>query len=566
MKVKSVSKEKSHEIELEVRGMTCDSCAVHVKNALESVPDVLSASVPHWTAGEAAVKTRDGVIEDRLVSAVKAAGYSATLRSPTREFESLEPDNRSSDYDLIVIGTGCGGMAAALKASELGKSVLVVEAGTIGGTCVNIGCVPSKTLIRAAEVYHKAKNHPFKGIDIQTNGVNWHEVVKQKDGLVDELREQKYANVLASQAENITFMEGSAEIKGGGVVVDGEHYYSAKKIVIAVGARPNVLPLEGIDNVNVLTSTTIMSLEKQPGSLVIIGGRAIALELGQALARLGTKVTILQRSDRLIPDHEPEISEAIQEYLQNEGLDIYTGVSAKRIKEEKGRKIVTVAKDDGFLQDFQAEEVLMAVGREPNSQDLGLEEAGVETDEGGFILVDDTLQTTNPHIYAVGDVTTLPKLVYVAAAAGGIAASHAFGDAPQPLDLSVLPQVIFTDPQIAIVGLTETRATEKGYQVKTTLLPLDHVPRALAARDTRGFIKLVADEATDRLLGAHILAAEGGELVQTAALAVKFGVTNGFTLSDLRQMFFPYLTQVEGLKLAAQTFEKDVTQLSCCAG
>ena len=563
--VKTASKENSHKVKLEVQGMTCDSCAVHIEKALESVPGVLSATVSHWTAGEATVTTKGRIVEDRLLSAVKAAGYAATPSSPTREVEVLEPDRASLDYDLIVAGTGGGGMAAALKAAELGKSVLVVEAGTIGGTCVNVGCVPSKTLIRAAEAYHKAANHPFKGIDIQANGVNWHDVVKQKDGLVEELREQKYVNVLASQAENITLMEGRAAIKKDGVAVDGKHHYSANKMVIAVGARPNLLPLEGIENVNVLTSTTIMSLENQPRSLVVIGGRAIALELGQALARLGTKVTILQRSERLVPDQEPEISEAIQEYLQNEGLNIYTGVTPEAIGEDKAGKFVTARMSDGSLTDFQAEEVLMAAGREPNTQDLGLEEAGVQLDEKGFVLVNEFLQTTNPNIYAVGDVTTLPKLVYVAAAAGGIAASHALGDAPQPLDLSVLPQVIFTDPQIATVGLTETRAREQGYQVKTTLLPLEHVPRALTARNTKGLIKLVADKTTDRLLGAHILAAEGGELVQTAALAVRFGSQYGFTVSDLRSLLFPYLTQSEGLKLAALTFEKDVTQLSCCA-
>ena len=207
----------------------------------------------------------------------------------------------------------------------------------------------------------------------------------------------------------------------------------------------------------------------------------------------------------------------------------------------------------------------MAVGRVPNTQDLGLDQAGVKVDESGFILVNEFLQTTNPNIYAVGDVTTLPKLVYVAASAGGISAAHAFADEPQRLDLSVLPDVIFTDPQIATVGLTESQAIEQGYQVKSTTLPLDHVPRALAARDTRGLIKLVANASTDQLLGAHILAAEGGELVQTAALAMKFGLEYGFTVTDLRGLLFPYLTQVEGLKLAALSFEKDVTQLSCCA-
>ena len=512
------------EIELEVHGMTCDSCAMHVTDALNSVAGVLSVSVPDWAAGKATVTAKEDVNVAGLLSAVKAAGYSAISRSSTDRVKKIGANEHNTDYDLIVIGTGGGGMAAALKAAELDKSVLIVEAGTIGGTCVNIGCVPSKTLIRAAEVYHKAKNHPFQGIDIQTNGVDWSKVVKQKDGLVEELRRQKYETVLAANSERIALVKGRAKLHNGGVTVNNEHYHTGNKIVIAVGARPDILPLEGIDGVNVLSSTTVMSLKKQPGSLVVIGGRAIALELGQALSRLGTKVTILQRSDRLIPDHEPEISEAIQEYLQSEGLNIYTGVIPKAIREENGEKIVTATMNDGRQSEFQAEEVLMAVGRVPNTQELGLDEAGVKVDKSGFILVNEFLQTTNPNIYAVGDVTTLPKLVYVAASAGGISATHAFADEPQRLDLSILPDVIFTDPQIATVGLTESRAIEQGYQVKTTILPLDYVPRALAARYTRCLFNLVVNVATDTLLGSHFVAVDGGELFQSASLVGKLGM------------------------------------------
>jgi len=197
---------------------------------------------------------------------------------------------------------------------------------------------------------------------------------------------------------------------------------------------------------------------------------------------------------------------------------------------------------------------------------MGLEEVGIAMQPNGAIVVDDTLRTSHPHIYAVGDVTTLPQLVYVAAMAGGMAAENALTGAERRLDLTVLPDVIFTDPQVATVGLTEAQAQQAGYAVQTTILPLAYVPRAIAARDTRGFIKLVMDEGSKRLLGAHILAAEAGEVIQTAALAIECGRRYGFGVDDLRQMLFPYLVQVEGLKLAAQTFAKDVSKLSCCAG
>jgi mercuric reductase len=315
----------------------------------------------------------------------------------------------------------------------------------------------------------------------------------------------------------------------------------------------------------VLDSTSAMALSAQPSSLLVIGGRAIALELGQTFARLGTQVTILQRSERLIPEHEPELADALAEILREEGLCVQTDATPLAIRAEDGEKVVT-ARVHGELQEFRAEQVLMATGRTPNTSALGLDEAGIATDAQGFIVVDDFMQTSRPGIYAAGDVTNRPKLVYVAAAAGGVAAENALEGNRKRLNLTVLPDVIFTDPQVATVGLTEGQAMADGYSVKTSVLPLSYVPRALAARDTRGLIKLVAEQGTDRLLGAHVLAAEGGEVIQTAALAVHVGLRYGFTVADLRGMLFPYLTQVEGLKLAAQTFEKDVAQLSCCAG
>ncbi len=472
----------------------------------------------------------------------------------------------NADYDLVVIGSGGGGMAAAIKAAEMGRSVCLVEKGTIGGTCVNIGCVPSKALIRAADAYYKAGHQPFKGITTRAEGLDWGAVVGHKDALVEDLRQAKYVDVLASYRDRIHVMRGQAQIQPDGVVVvDSGERCTGQKIVVATGARPAMLPVDGIDRVAVLTSTTAMSLSEQPRSLVVVGGRFIALELGQMFARFGTTVTILQRSARLIPEHEPDIADALAASLRDEGLAVHTGIEVLNLREDAGVKVVT-ARLDGRDQEFRAEQVLMATGRTPNTEDLGLDELGVTRDRHGFIVVDDRLQTSHPHVYAAGDVTNRPKLVYVAAAAGGIAAENALNGNTRTLDLSVLPEVIFTDPQVASVGLTERQATQAGYRVEIAVLPLRHVPRALAARDTRGLIKLVAEAGSGRLLGAHVLAAEAGDVIQTAALAIRFGADHGFTYHDLANMLFPYLTQVEGLKLAALTFNKDVSKLSCCAG
>jgi len=556
------------EIELEITGMTCDSCTTHVAEALQAVEGVVEARVPSWKAARATVVVDTGVAVGALVEAVEKVGYRARLLSGGREGDQPAKQGwgRDVDYDLVVIGTGGGGMAAAIRAAESGYRAAIVEAGTLGGTCVNIGCVPSKALIRAAQAYHTAGHHPFAGLRTRAEGIDWQALIGQKDELVGELRQKKYADVLASYGDNITVIQGWAKLdENGDVVVNDDRTLKTGRVVIATGARPRHLALDGADKTNVLDSTSVMSLKAQPRSLLVIGGRAIALELGQAFARFGTRVTILQRSPRLVPDHEPEIGEALAKYFEEEGIEVVTGATPRALREEDGQKVI-VAEVRGETREFRAEEVLMAVGRTPNTDSMGLEAAGVELDGGGFIVVDEYLQTSNPKVYAAGDVTTMPKFVYVAAAAGGIAADNALNGNQQALDLSVLPQVIFTDPQVATVGLTEARAKAEGYDVKVANLPLEHVPRALAARDTRGFVKLVADRKSDRLLGAHILAAEAGEVVQTAALAVAFGLRYGFKVQDLRQMLFPYLVQVEGLRLAAQTFDKDVAQLSCCAG
>ncbi len=550
-------------IELDIRGMTCSSCTIHVKKSLLSVPDVENADVPGWQSGKATVVTKNEIKAENLSNAVGNAGYQALVRS----VKILETSSGSEigtrgnyDFDLLVIGGGSGGFAAAIKGDELGHRVGMINGGTIGGTCVNVGCVPSKTLIRAAEAWHTAGHHPFNGVKTTQLALEWLAVRGQKDALVSELRQKKYVDILDAYP-NITPVEGYAVFTQDGSVRVSDKTYRARRYVIAAGAQPRILPIPGLADAQPLTSTTLMDLDVLPKSLIILGGRAVALELAQMVARLGVKVLILQRSSRLVPEHEPEIGRAIQGYLEQEGITILTGVQVERVS-RNGETRTVHARLMGQSRAYEAEQIMVALGRHPNTAGLGLDQVGVNLDEDGAIIVNEYQQTSNPIIYASGDVTPNPDYVYVAAASGALAASNALNENQKPLDLSALPGVIFTDPQIAAVGLTEAQAKRQGYQVKAKILPLEYVPRALAARDVRGLIKMVTDETSGRILGVHVLAAEAGEVIQTATLAIKFGLK----VSDLTDTLFPYLTQVEGLKLAALSFTKDVEKLSCCAG
>jgi mercury(II) reductase len=462
-------------------------------------------------------------------------------------------------YDLAVIGAGSAGFSAAIAAAELGANVALIGHGTIGGTCVNIGCVPSKTMIRATEALHQAET-ASRFADIRAEGrvTDWRAIVRQKDELVSSLRQAKYIDLLPHY-NTVAYREGRAQFTRDGVAVDNEPI-RAGKIIIATGAAPALPAIPGIETVPYLTSTTALELEHLPKSLLVIGGGYIGCELGQMYARAGVKVTIATRR-RLLPEAEPEISYALTQYLGQEGISIREGLSYQEIRRMPEGVALSVLVDDR-AETIAAERVLVTTGRRPNTAGFGLSEAGVALLPNGGVRVDDRMRTSRLGVYAAGDVTGRDQFVYMAAYGARIAATNALNGDGKRYDANAMPAVVFTDPQVASVGLTETAALDKGLMVKSSTIDLGSVPRALAARDTRGLIKLVAEVGTGRLLGAHILAPEGADSIQTAALTIKAGLT----VDDLADTIFPYLTTVEGLKLAAQAFGKDVALLSCCAG
>ncbi len=468
--------------------------------------------------------------------------------------------NGNGRYDLAVVGAGSAGFSAAITAAEDGARVALIGHGVIGGTCVNVGCVPSKAMIRAMEVMHAPwAARRFDGIEAEARITDWAALVQQKQALVDDLRTAKYIDVLP-QHNGIAYLKGAARFaENGQLTIDGDPV-SAGKIVLATGSRPHVPDIPGMEDVRHHDSTSILELNTLPSSLIVIGGGYIGVELAQVFARAGARVTIVTRRG-LLPEAEPDIGEALASAFEAEGIAVRTVTSYLRATQDEPGITLTVQAEGGE-ETLRADELLLATGRMPNTESLALARAGIETNGRGGIKVDDRMRTSRTGVYAAGDVTGRDQFVYMAAYGARLAAKNALNGDSLVYDNSAMPAVVFSDPQVASVGLTEAAAKAAGHDVRTSVLPLDAVPRALAARDTRGLIKLVADGPSKRLLGAHILAPEGADSIQTAAMALKAGMT----YEELGAMIFPYLTTVEGLKLAAQTFEKDVAALSCCAG
>ncbi len=555
---------------LNIQGMTCDGCAQHVTQALQQVPGVLQAHVPGWQSGQAEVVAEAGVDEQALLDAVARAGYRAEVlrREPhpedggsTAPVQQQTPSSRASrDFDLIVVGGGSAGFAAAIRAAEEGARVLMVNQGPIGGTCVNIGCVPSKFLIRAMSHYHRAGEARYAGVHTAPAALHWHRLVAQKDALVAELRRSKYEDVLAAYP-TITYVQGKARLGPGPTVHVNGTVYRAPKVVLATGARPWAPPIPGLAEAGYLTSTTALDLRALPRTLVVLGGNAVGLELAQVFARAGVAVTLVELLPRIAPFEDEDVSRELARHLEAEGIRLLTGARTERVERDPAGYRLHLTLEDGEPRVLEAEQLLVATGRRANTANLGLEALGIATDRRGAIQVDEYARTTHPDVYAAGDCATLPQFVYVAAHSGTVAAENALLGDHRTLDLDALPRVIFTDPQVAAAGMTETQAREQGLAVEARVLALEYVPQALTARDTRGFIKLVAEASSGRLLGTHIVAPEAGEVIQTAVLAMRAGLT----VHDLGRLLFPYLTLSEGLKLAAQTFAKDVTKLSCCA-
>jgi len=465
-------------------------------------------------------------------------------------------------YELAVIGSGGAAFAAAIAARGKGRSVVMVEQDTIGGTCVNTGCVPSKALLAAAEARHVALDQRFPGIATSAGAVDAAALVAGKTELVERMHADKYVDLAADYGWSI--VRGAARFDGPALEVsltdEGVRRVEADHYLVATGSSPWAPPIDGLAGAGYLTSTTAMELDALPASLIVIGGNAIGLEQGQLFARLGVQVTVVEALDRLAPFEEPEVSALIEEVFADEGVATHAGTTVEAVRRDDTGYTVTGTRD-GQPVELRAEQLLVATGRRPVTDGLNLDTVGVKTGARGEIVVDDHLRTDNPRIWAAGDVTGQTQFVYVAAAHGTLVVDNAFDQADRRMDYHHLPRVTFTTPAMASAGLTDAQAVEQGYACECRVLPLEYVPRALVNRDPRGVIKLVAETGTGRLLGAHVVADGAGDVIATAVYAL----ANQMTVQQMADLWCPYLTMAEGLKLAAQTFTRDITKLSCCA-
>ncbi len=462
-------------------------------------------------------------------------------------------------FDLVILGSGSAAFAAAIKAADHGAKTAMIERSTLGGTCVNVGCVPSKNLLRAGELRYYDSHREFPVIRPGRTTLEFNRIIEQKNQIVRGLRKEKYSDVLKSLLSAKLFRGNARFVSKTRVKVDGINV-DGRKFIVATGSSPRVPNIPGIENVDYLTNVEALSLRNKPASMVVLGGRALGLEFAQMYSHMGTNATVLQRSDRIIPEEEPEISEALRQYLENEGIEIKTGVKVKRVYQIQAEKVV-VATARGREFEARADELLLATGRDPNTNLLGLETVPVGLRNDGAVKVNREMRTTAPHVWAAGDVIGEPMLETIAAKEGATAAENALLGTHRKIDFLPVPRAIFTSPQVASVGLTEKQAHEQGYECICRTIPMSKVPKAVVIRDLRGLVKMVADASTGRILGVHILADNAADIIQEAVLAVKYKLT----IDDIIDTVHVFPTITESIKLAATSFRKDIDQLSCCA-
>lgn len=473
-------------------------------------------------------------------------------------------------YDLIIIGGGAAAFAAATKAADLGKTALMINSGLpLGGTCVNVGCMPSKHLLTLGDELFYPQRPRFKALQ---NGhkpsLDFRTAIQEKNDLIATARQANYINVL-EHLETVTQVDARAHFLGPNRVEAAGQVYEAEKIIIATGSSTKPLPVPGLDRVRWLNNITAMELQELPKSMMVIGGGPLGLEFAQMFAHFGTKVTVLEAMDHILPKHEPEIAAELQRCLEAEGIEFRVGVTVDKVEERGSKKVLTIRGGQGVqrrrslataVEELVADELLLAAGVQANTADLDLEEAGVKANRNGFIQVNQYYQTDNPNVFAAGDCVGKMPLETVAAKEGALAAENALTIPVRTIDYDHVPNAVFTNPQVASVGLTEAEEMRRFGSCACRTIHMDAVPKALTINEDRGLFKMVIHPRSSKVLGVHIVSPHAADLIHAATFAVKFGLT----VDDVIDTLFVFPTFSEGIKRVAQAFTRDVSQMSCC--
>lgn len=451
--------------------------------------------------------------------------------------------------DLLIIGAGPGGYVAAARAGHLGLDVTLVEAAELGGTCLNEGCIPSKALISAANILHHAREAADRGIQFTDVRVEMAKLQAWKQKVISRL----VSGVAYQQKQaQVNVVKGRARFEGPHDVVvegpDGNQAFQFKHCIIAAGSREVELPFLKFDGERVLSARDALNLQEVPGDLVVVGGGYIGLELGIVYRKLGANVTVVEMMDQVLPGTDPDLVNVLMRKLRRLGVTVHTGARAKGLAEADGRTVLEVEAAGGKALQLPADKILVSVGRRPYTDGLNLQAAGVELDERGFIKTDEQCRTNVPHIYAIGDVAGGMLLAHKASHEGLVAAEVIAGQ-PSARDWVSVPAVVFTDPEIAYVGLTEAQAREQGYQVRVGKFMFTASGRALTLGETDGLVKIVSDAESGVVLGVQMCGPEVSEMIGEATLALEMGAL----AEDVARTIHPHPTLSEGIMEAAQS-------------
>ncbi|MCM3724518.1 dihydrolipoyl dehydrogenase [Neobacillus cucumis] len=462
----------------------------------------------------------------------------------------------AQEYDLVILGGGTGGYVAAIRASQLGLKTAIVEKGKLGGTCLHKGCIPSKALLRSAEVFATTKRGEDFGVITSDVSLDFGKVQARKNKIIDQLH--KGVQHLMKQGK-IDVYEGIGRILGPSIFSPMSGTISVemnngtenemlipKNVIVATGSRPRTLPGLEVDGQLVISSDEALQLETLPKSIIIVGGGVIGIEWASMLSDFGINVTVIEFADRIIPTEDKDISKEMQRVLKKKGINLVTGAKVLPETIVKDQEVSISAEVKGVLKQFKAEKLLVSVGRQANLEGIGLENTDIQA-ENGFIVTNEFYQTKESHIYAIGDVIGGLQLAHVASHEGIIAVEHIAGEKPSPMNYNLVSRCIYSNPEVSSVGITEEQAKEKGHKLKIGNFSFRAIGKALVFGDSDGFVKIVADSETDDILGVHMIGPHVTDMITEAGLAMVLDATPW----EIAHTIHPHPTLTEAIGEAA---------------